>query len=230
MVLSFDPQKVPVLRSDERLPAVPSERLSLEVIRRRFPVPATWQPEIATERRFTDRAWSSAAVLIPLVPSNEGLKVLLTQRTDHLSSHPGQVSFPGGRTEAQDGDATATALREAREEVGLAPDFVDVLGAMPSYSTGSGFIVTPVVALLRPGFALQADPHEVADIFEVPLAYLMNPAHHRWHEIEFEGARREFLSMPWDERDAAGNAQRRFVWGATAAMLRNLYRLLIDET
>ena len=229
MVFSFDPQKVPVSRSDERMAAVPSERLSGSVIRQRFPVPAGWQPEIATERRFTERAWASAAVLIPLVTRDDGLTVLLTQRTDQLTSHPGQISFPGGRTEAQDADATATALREAEEEIGVPSAFVDVLGPMPTYSTGSGFIVTPVVALLRPGFGLKADPSEVADIFEVPLAFLMNPAHHRWLEIEFDGARREFLSMPWDGRDSSGKAKSYCVWGATAAMLRNLYRLLIDE-
>lgn len=229
MALSFDPQQLAVLRSDGELSAVPIERLSAAALRERFPVADDWRSEIATERRFVERAPVRASVLIPLVLREDGLTVLLTQRTDHLTAHPGQISFPGGRAEAHDADATATALREAQEEIGLAPDFIDVFGTMPTYTTGTGFIVTPVVALLRPGFELKADPFEVADIFEVPLAFLMNPAHHRWHAVEFEGARREFLSMPWDGQDASGRAKRYFVWGATAAMLRNLYRLLIDE-
>jgi 8-oxo-dGTP pyrophosphatase MutT (NUDIX family) len=152
--------------------------------------------------------------------------VLLTQRTDHLSDHPGQIAFPGGRVEPEDRDATATALREAREEIGLGADHVDVLGEMPTYTTGTGFIVTPVVGLVRPDFKLQVDPFEVAEVFEVPLAFLMNPAHHRRHSVEVGGVQRQFLSMPWQGMDAEGKPRRYFVWGATAAMLRNLYRLL----
>jgi 8-oxo-dGTP pyrophosphatase MutT (NUDIX family) len=165
-------------------------------------------------------------VLVPLV-QRESLCVVLTQRTDHLTDHPGQISFPGGRAEPEDADAVDTALREATEEIGLAREFVDVLGSLPTYTTGTGFIVTPVVALLRAGFALQADPFEVAEVFEVPLEFLMSPANHRRHSVEVGGQRREFLSMPWTGRGADGQPRQYFIWGATAAMLRNLYRFLI---
>jgi 8-oxo-dGTP pyrophosphatase MutT (NUDIX family) len=120
----------------------------------------------------------------------------------------------------------ATALREAQEEIGLAPEHVDVLGSLPTYTTGTGFIVTPVVGLVQAGFEPRPDPFEVAEVFEVPLAFLMNPANHRRHEIEIGGVKRQFLSMPWDVPQASGGARRYFIWGATAAMLRNLYRFL----
>ena len=154
------------------------------------------------------------------------MTVLLTQRTDHLNDHPSQISFPGGRVETDDADAVATALREAREEIGLEAFEVEVLGSLPTYTTGTGFIVTPVVGLVRPGFTLQPDPFEVAEVFEVPLAWLMDPANHQRHAVEIAGVRREFLSIPWQGVDASGQPRRYFIWGATAAMLRNLYRFL----
>ena len=226
MALSFDPQQLPVIGVDDHLPAVPDGALQFVSLRERFATPPVWTPEVETEHRFTERAPTHASVLVALVPRNE-ITVLLTQRTDHLTDHPGQISFPGGRAEPHDRDATATALREAHEEIGLEAAFVDVIGAMPVYATGTGFIVTPVVALVQPGFALRADPSEVAEVFEVPLAFLMNPANHRWHEVEFAGVRRQFLSIPWDGRDLHGAPRRYFIWGATAAMLRNLYRFLM---
>ena len=119
-------------------------------------------------------------------------------------------------------DAAATALREAQEEVGLDPHHVHVLGTLPEYVTGSAFYVTPVVALISPDMTLTLNTHEVSDAFEVPLAFLMNPAHHRWHRYEFEGVTREWLSMPYQDGE-----QQRFVWGATAGMLRNFYRFLL---
>ena len=226
MGLTFDPQKLPVIGVDDHLPAVAAGDLRAEALRRRFAAPPLWTPEIKTEHRYTERTPAHASVLIALVPRDE-ITVLLTQRTDHLTDHPGQISFPGGRVEPVDADAAATALREAHEEIGLGPSFVDVLGAMPTYTTGTGFIVTPIVALVRPGFALQADPFEVAEVFEVPLSFLMNPAHHRRHSIAVAGVQREFLSIPWDGQDEQGRPRRYFIWGATAAMLRNLYRLLV---
>jgi len=226
MALSFDPQELPVASVDDHLPAVEAAELQAEAMRRRFVLPPAWSPEIAVERRFTERKPVQASVLVPLVPRAEGLTVLLTQRTDHLTDHPGQVSFPGGRAEPEDADAVATALREAEEEIGLAPTNVDVLGQLPTYTTGTGFIVTPVVGLVHPDFGVRIDPFEVAEVFEVPLSFLMNPANHRWHSVEMAGAKREFLSMPWVGVDAAGQPRRYFVWGATAAMLRNLYRFL----
>jgi 8-oxo-dGTP pyrophosphatase MutT (NUDIX family) len=225
MATSFDPQQLPILGIDEHLPPVGADALHPEALRQRFTAPPVWSPEVEAERRFTDRAPAHASVLVPLVLREE-LTVLLTQRTDHLTDHPGQISFPGGRAEPEDADAVATALREAQEEIGLAPDHVDVLGTLPTYTTGTGFIVTPVIGLVQAGLDLRPDPFEVAEVFEVPLAFLMNPANHRRHEIEFGGVKRQFLSMPWDVADAPGGARRYFIWGATAAMLRNLYRFL----
>jgi len=155
------------------------------------------------------------------------MTVLLTQRTDHLSAHPGQISFPGGRAEPEDADSVGTALREANEEVGLDAREVEVLGQLPLYTTGTGFVVTPVVGLVRAGVRLTADPFEVAEVFEVPLAWLMDPSHHQRHSVEIGGQQREFLSIPWQGFDVAGEPRRYFIWGATAAMLRNLYRFLV---
>ena len=225
MALSFDPQKLPAIGVDDHLPAVRPSELLADALRRRFAAPPRWTPEITSEPRFTERAPAHASVLIALVPRRE-ITVLLTQRTDHLTDHPGQISFPGGRVAPTDAAAAATALREAHEEIGLEAAFVDVLGAMPTHTTGTGFIVTPVVAVVRPGFDVKADPFEVAEVFETPLAFLMNPANHRRHAIEVAGVRREFLSIPWDGLDEQGRPRRYFIWGATASMLRNLYRFL----
>lgn len=225
MALSFDPQNLPVIGVDVHLPAVAPAELRADALRDRFAAPPVWSPEIEREHSLNDRTPAHASVLIALVQRAE-LCVLLTQRTDHLTDHPGQISFPGGRTEPEDADATATALREAVEEIGLDARFVDTLGALPTYTTGTGFIVTPVIALVRPGFAVAADPFEVAEVFEVPLPFLMNPAHHRRHAVEVGGVRREFFSIPWDCVDESGQPRRYFIWGATAAMLRNLYRFL----
>ena len=225
MALSFDPLTLPVVGIDDHLPAVPAAVLRPDAMRQRFLMPPVWSPEVKHEPRFNERTPAHASVLVALVQRDE-LMVLLTQRTDHLNDHPGQISFAGGRVEPTDADAAATALREAHEEIGLEASFVDVLGAMPTYTTGTGFIVTPIVALISPGFTVTPDPFEVADVFEVPLAFLMNPANHRRHAVDVNGATREFLSMPWDGHDAQGRPRRYFIWGATAAMLRNLYRFL----
>ena len=225
MALSFKPEDLPVLGLDSHLPAVAAATLVPAALRARFAAPPAWQPEISVERRFVDRAAAPASVLIAIV-LRDALTVLLTQRTDHLTDHPSQISFPGGRAELFDADATATALREAREEIGLDPICVEVLGRLPTYTTGTGFVVTPVVGLVRPGFAMETDPHEVAEVFEVPLAWLMDPSKHQRHAVEIDGLRREFLSIPWPGIDARGQPRRYFIWGATAAMLRNLYRFL----
>lgn len=218
---AFDPSLVPVISADRHLPPVSPEQLTPEALRQRFLQPPVWTPELVAESRFSDRAPAPASVLVPLV-MREQLMVLLTQRTAHLSSHSGQIAFPGGRRDAQDADDVAAALREAHEEIGLEPHFVDVLGVLPIYTTGSAFHVTPVVALVQPDHTVIANPDEVAAIFEVPLAWLMDPAHHRHHEVEFAGAKRHWLSMPYQDADTE-----RFIWGATAGMLRNLYRFLI---
>jgi 8-oxo-dGTP pyrophosphatase MutT (NUDIX family) len=225
MALSFDPETLPVVGVDHHLPAVAAAQLSEPALRGRFANPPPWVPEIVKERRFLDRAPANASVLVPLV-LRDHITVLLTQRTAHLNDHPGQISFPGGRVETGDADATATALRETEEEVGLAASHIDVLGRLPEYTTGTGFVVTPVVALIRTGFSPQPDPFEVAEVFEVPLAFLMDPRNHRRHAVDVGGVRREFLSMPWQGQDSQGNPRRYFIWGATAAMLRNLYRFI----
>jgi 8-oxo-dGTP pyrophosphatase MutT (NUDIX family) len=140
-----------------------------------------------------------------------------------MNSHSGQIAFPGGKADPEDRDAIATALREAEEEVGLEPEFVDVIGTMPIYTTGSAFIVTPVVALVHPGFRLKVNADEVADVFEVPLDFLMDPANHRHHVVDWGGEQRRWMSMPYMD----GNTER-FIWCATAGMLRNFYRFLLD--
>ena len=225
VALSFVPEDLPVLGLDSHLPAVAAASIAPAALRLRFAAPPAWEPEIKGERRFADRAAAAASVLIGIV-LHDALTVLLTQRTDHLTDHPSQISFPGGRVEPGDADATATALREAHEEIGLDAARVEVLGSLPAYTTGTGFIVTPVVGLVRPGFELKTDPFEVAEVFEVPLAWLMDPANHQRHAVEFQGAQREFFSLPWPGTDAHGQPRRYFIWGATAAMLRNLYRFL----
>ncbi|HWP20518.1 MAG TPA: CoA pyrophosphatase [Burkholderiaceae bacterium] len=225
MALILDPQQVPVIGVDDHLPPVPAERLHPGRLRERFGAPPPWQPEVLSERRLGERQPAHASVLVPLVMREE-LTVLLTRRTEHLRDHAGQISFPGGRAEPDDADAADTALREAEEEVGLAREHVEVIGHLPLYSTVTAFMVTPVVALVRPGFEVRPDPFEVAEVFEVPLSFLMQPAHHRRHAFEFAGERREFFSMPWERPRPDGGVDRYFIWGATAAMLRNLYRFL----
>ena len=216
----FDPRKVPVIRHDSHLPAVDAQRFTAEALRQRFARPPEWQPEVVRERRFSNREPALAAVLLGIVMRQQPT-VLLTQRTAHLSTHSGQVAFPGGKVDEEDGSLAATALREAQEEVGLDPGHVEVLGTLSEYITGSAFIVTPVVALVDPTHRITPNPDEVDQVFEVPLAYLMNPAHHRRHAFEAEGLRREWFSMPYLDDGAE-----RYIWGATAGMLRNFYRFL----
>ncbi len=216
-----DPRLIPVIGVDRHLQKVPTESMTPDALRQRFVSAPNWTPEIHAELSFSDRSPVAASVLIGLVMRDE-LTVLLTQRTDHLSNHSGQVAFPGGKMDPGDRDVAATALREAYEEVGLEPEGVDVLGVLPIYTTGSAFIISPVVALLHPDLPLRANANEVASIFEVPLAFLMNPANHRRHAYERNGVQREWLSMPYDD-----GGQERFIWGATAGMLRNLYRFLV---
>jgi 8-oxo-dGTP pyrophosphatase MutT (NUDIX family) len=226
----LDPRQVPIAGTDAHLPALPSARLSAEALRARFARAATagdWTPEFPGDGMlWGERAAAAAAVLIPLMMRADGLHVLLTRRTEHLRDHAGQISFPGGRSEPTDHDAADTALREAEEEVGLPRSQVEVLGRLPDYITVTGFIVTPVVALVQPPLQLALDSGEVAEAFEVPLAFLMTPAHHHRHVFSFEGGERQFLSMLWRGVGADGSQRDDFIWGATAAMLRNLYRCL----
>lgn len=219
---ALDPRLAPCIGDRRGDPTPPADRLTSAGLRALFAAPPQWEPELRREPRFTDRQPAEAAVLMPLMERADGLHLLLTERTHGLSTHAGQVALPGGRIDAQDADAVAAALREADEEVGLPAHHVDTLGTLPAYVTGTAFVVTPVVALVRPGFVLRPNPAEVADVFEVPLTFLMNPQHHRVHEADWRGERRQWYAMPYQD-----GAHERYIWGATAGMLRNLYRLLV---
>lgn len=220
----FEPEALPVESTGADLPPVAPERLTPDGLRARFEQRLQWAPEPIVETRLREGDPRLAAVLMPLVVREKGLTVLLTQRADHLNDHAGQVSFPGGRQEPYDADATATALREAQEEVALDPARVEILGSLPDYLTGTGFRVTPVVGLVHPPFAAEADTLEVAEIFEVPLSFLMDPACHEVRVFRWEGGERRFFAMPYPRAESEGH---HFIWGATAGMLRNFYRFLV---
>ena len=161
--------------------------------------------------------WRPAAVLVPLVRREPGLTVLLTQRTEDMPSHAGQIAFPGGRRQAEDPDEIATALRETEEEVGLTRDFIEVIGSMDHYRTGTGYEITPIVGIVTPGFTARADPREVADVFEVPLDHFLDERNHRIDSRVWQGRERRYYAMPYGER---------YIWGATAGMLKNLQFVL----
>ena len=213
---TFDPQLLPVDAIAGEA-ALGHERMLQDWLRERFAAPPEWEPETADES-LAGRAMVAASVLVPLVQRADGLNLLLTRRTDHLTAHAGQISFPGGRAEPGDASAIDTALRETEEEIGLPRSLIDVIGLLPDYVTSSGYRVTPVVGLVHPPFDLKADPFEVEEIFEVPLAFLMDGMNHQRRSFEAPGAdRRTFYTMPYD---------RFFIWGATAGMLRNLFHFL----
>lgn len=161
-----------------------------------------------------------AAVLAPIVRRPEGWTMLFTQRAQETPAHPGQISLPGGRVQDSDTDAVHTALRETEEEIGLARQFIEPLGAWDQYKTGTGFVITPIVGLVEPGFELRLDPREVADVFEAPLSFLLDPANHERREAVWRGKARAYYAMPYGER---------FIWGATAGMIRALYERLFRD-
>jgi len=158
-----------------------------------------------------------AAVLVPIVDRGTGPTVLLTKRTDHLSKHPGQISFPGGAVDASDNDAVHTALRETEEEIGLGASYIRVAGRLDGYRTGTGFEIVPVVGLVQPGFSLTLQEEEVAEAFEVPLAFFLDRRNHKRESAMWQGILRHYYAMPYEEYR---------IWGATAAMLVNLCDVL----
>jgi len=158
-----------------------------------------------------------AAVLVPLVERPDGITTMLTQRTNHLAHHPGQISFPGGHVDPGDGTPEETALRETEEEVGVHRRHIEIIGRLDEYRVRTGFSVTPVVGLLTPPFEVTPEAYEVAEVFEVPLDFLMNPDNHERHSRDYKGNTRKFYAMPYDDY---------YIWGATAGMLVNLYDVL----
>lgn len=197
---------------------------SADMLRARFALAELpWQAEPQEARFFSDRPPADAAVLVPLVLRDDGLHVLLTMRTAHLNDHAGQISFPGGRCEPQDGNQVETALRETEEETGLAREFIEVLGTMPVYQTATNFMVTPVVAIVKTGFVLKPDDFEVDEVFEVPLSFLMNPDNHQRRSLQTPAGLQQYYAMPYE---CVVRGKSYYIWGATAAMLRNLYHFL----
>jgi len=158
-----------------------------------------------------------AAVLVPIVNQPDGLTLIFTQRTAHLHDHAGQISFPGGRVDEGDADRIATALREAEEETGLSRSRVEIIGQLPEYDIPTGFRVTPVVGWVEPPLELKPDSFEVADVFEVPLSFFLDPANHQRHSDVRNGRKRYYYSMPYGDRN---------IWGATAGMLYSLFQIL----
>lgn len=207
-------------RDDRRLRALIEERLRgtapggdplAHLTRDRTP------EEVEVVRSLVPTQYSRAAVLVPIVERAEGLTLLLTQRASHLKNHPGQISFPGGRVESADEGPIAAALRETEEEIGLSRTHVSPVGYLADHAVISGYVVTPVVAFVRPGFALALDATEVEEVFEVPLAFVLDPVHYVPRELSFHGHRFIAYDIPYEGRN---------IWGATAAMLISLSRLL----
>jgi 8-oxo-dGTP pyrophosphatase MutT (NUDIX family) len=197
--------------------AISRERIRASLAR---PAPSRLPEDAHIQELPAGSRITEAAVLVPLVARGEALHVLLTQRTPHLLDHAGQISFPGGRVEESDASRIETALREAEEEIGLARARVEVLGMLPDYTIASGFRVTPVVGWIEPPFDLRLDAFEVAEAFEAPLSFFLDPSNLQRRDYHFNGRHRHYLAL-----DYAG----RYVWGATAGMLYSLYRLLAEE-
>lgn len=228
----FDPYTQPWVPASDHIGSVPHEVFRPEFLRQTFAKPWDLQLDLPAETRirYQERAsathsdarltqsWIPAAVLVPFVMHDSGVTVLLTQRTAHLHDHAGQVSFPGGRIEQTDASPYAAAIRETVEETGLPAHHIDILGELPEYRTGTGFTITPVAAMVQPGFSLSPDTFEVAHVFEVPLSFLTHPQNYRLHTAQFpDGSIRQYYSVVWQDF---------FIWGATAAMLRSTYQIL----
>lgn len=232
----LDPESVPFDPAFDdpavRGAPIPVGRLTPAALRQRFVESRPWQPELRNDPRLFAMVGDPrpAAVLVPLLLRAGTVQVLLTQRAAHLNDHAGQISFPGGRVEAADVDAAATALREAEEEIGLNRSAVQVVGALPQYLTVTGYEVTPVIGMVERAVTLALDESEVTEAFEVPLAFLMDPANHERRLVTVDSVARTFYAMPYRVDLGAGSGavgqRSRFIWGATAAILRNLYHYL----
>ena len=192
-------------------------RLDLAELRRRLAARSPLEFAVYGDDGAGRSGTTAAAVLIPVIAQPQGLTVLFTQRTQHLKSHSGQVSFPGGRAEPGDASAEFTALREAQEEIGLALERVEILGRLPEYHTRTGFRVTPVIGLIQPPLELTPDPREVESVFEVPLSFLLDPANRQRRTRELQGRSVGFYVFEY---------QGHMIWGATAGMLVNLHKML----
>lgn len=218
----FDPEAQPVVPLPALRGLAPST-LQLPFIRKAFATQFSWQVEPIFRDHFdldtsAYRDIIPAAVCIPLLERAEGLHVLFTRRSSRLDNHAGQICFPGGRIEPTDTSFVEAALRETWEEIGVEPRYIELIGAHPSFLTSTRYTMKPMIGVLQPGFSLRPDQREVAEIFEVPLSFLLDPAQHRLHEIrEPDGGARHFFSVSWGDY---------FIWGATAALVRNLYHHL----
>ncbi|OGA71733.1 MAG: coenzyme A pyrophosphatase [Betaproteobacteria bacterium RIFCSPLOWO2_12_FULL_66_14] len=197
--------------------------LNPDTLRLRFssPAPVASVAGDSAAAALQQESYTPAAVLVPVVDRENGMTVLFTRRTAHLQDHAGQISFPGGRTEPGDESPLATALRETEEEIGLERGCVEILGRLPDYRTGTGFRITPVVGLVRPPLELRPDDFEVAEVFEVPLGFLLDPSNHQRNSMMRDGHRREFYAMPY---------RHYYIWGATAGILMNLYSVLTSQS
>lgn len=222
IVPGFDPQVQPIVPSKVLQP-LSQASLQLDFICSAFDHPVEWEVEPVFTDSFQADALDAqgvihAAVFFPLVQRPSGLHVLFTRRASHLYDHAGQISFPGGRIEPSDHDAIAAALRETYEEIGVTPDFIRLIGTQPGFLTSTGFTMKPIIGLIRPGFTITPDTTEVAEVFEVPLSILMDTGLHRLHEAQLPGGgHRFYFSISWKSY---------FIWGATAALIRNFYHYL----
>ncbi|HLS50953.1 MAG TPA: CoA pyrophosphatase [Burkholderiaceae bacterium] len=223
VVPGFDPEKQPVITTSKRLPALDERVLQLGFIQKAFNSSVHWNVEPVFSRSFQadDLQLANivpAAVLFPLVQRESGLHVLFTRRASHLYDHAGQICFPGGRIEDTDPDAIAAALRETEEETGISRKYMEYIGSQPSFLTSTRFTMKPIIGYIKPGFEVRPDSFEVAEVFEVPLSHLMNPEHHSLHRANLPaGDHRFYFSISW---------QSYFIWGATAALIRNFYHYL----
>lgn len=220
----FNPRTQPIVQLPESDLLLP-QTLSLEFIQNAFANHHKWQVEPIYAKSFPSDfskyiQYKPAAVFVPLVQNESGLSMLFTKRTQHLQNHAGQICFPGGRAEASDKDSIATALREMHEEIGIEPKYINLMGTHPKYITVSKFIMEPVIGSLKPGFSIAPDANEVDQVFEVPLSVLMDPNNHILHSLPRQiGYEKFYFSMTWEQH---------FIWGATAALIRNFYRFLLS--